>query len=212
MRLIVGLGNPGKVYSQTRHNIGSSIVKAIAKEYKVSLKKGIFSSCLNARLRILDQDVILAVPLVFMNLSGDAVRSLVKKHRVALENLLVVFDDLDLELGRLKVKPDGSSGGHNGLKSIISSLGSQNFCRLRIGIGRPQDQRADIARYVLSPFSKKEKNIVEQVTEISCQVVEFWVSQGISKTMNIFNQGQTLFFYNKADSYEKIVSVPNKTA
>jgi len=188
MKLIVGLGNPGRIYQGTRHNIGSSVVKALAKEYNVSLKKGIFASSLSAKAGIENRDVILVVPLVFMNLSGSAVSSLVKKHKVDLENLIVVFDDLDLEAGNIRLRPGGSSGGHKGLDSIISALRSSKFARLRIGIGRPKDKSRDIAGYVLSPFSQKERKIMDEVTENCCSALRVWVSSGISKTMNIFNR------------------------
>jgi PTH1 family peptidyl-tRNA hydrolase len=188
MKLIVGLGNPGRVYQGTRHNIGSSVVKALAKEYNVSLKRGIFSSSLSAKVRIEGQDVILAVPLVFMNLSGIVVSSLIKKHKINLENFIVVFDDLDLELDRLRLRTGGSSGGHKGLNSIISVLGSSKFARLRIGIGRPKDRSTDIVKYVLSPFSQIELRIMRKVTENCCLALKLWVSLGISKTMNIFNK------------------------
>lgn len=199
MKLIVGLGNPGRVYRGTRHNIGSSVVKALAKEYNVTLRRGIFASCLSGKARIEGQDVILAVPLVFMNLSGIAVSSLIKKCKIdlphspaaqerGLENLMVVFDDLDLELGSLRLRPDGSSGGHKGLESLISALGSSKFARLRIGIGRPKAASTDIVKYVLSPFSQKEKKIMQEITEICCLALKVWVSSGISKTMNIFNK------------------------
>ncbi len=198
MKLIVGLGNPGRDYQGTRHNIGSSVVKALAKEYNVSLKRGIFSNSLSAKCRIEGQDVMLAIPLVFMNLSGITVSSLIKKHKIdlprspaaqerGLENLIVVFDDLDLELGSIRLKPYGSSGGHKGLQSIISALGNSKFCRLRIGIGRPKAAGRDITKYVLSPFSRKEKKIMQEVTENCCLALKVWVNSGISKTMNIFN-------------------------
>lgn len=188
MKLIVGLGNPGKVYSETRHNIGSFIIKSLAKELGADLKKGIFSSSLSAKIKIGAEEVILATPLVFMNLSGSPVAALVKKYRIVLNQLLVVFDDLDLELGRIKLKAGGSSAGHKGLESIIGALGDRQFLRLRVGIGRPKDANADISRYVLSPFLKKEKKTVQEVVECSCTAIKTWISQGTTQTMNLFNR------------------------
>jgi len=188
MKLIIGLGNPGRVYSETRHNIGSSIIKALAKECRVSLKRGIFSSALSAKARIKGVDAVLAMPVLFMNLSGAAVSALVKKHKINLDDLLVVLDDLDLELGKLKLKADGSCAGHRGLESVIKALGSSQFCRLRVGIGRPQNSGADISNYVLSPFLKKEKEAAAQAAEKACEAIKTWVSEGISKTMNTFNK------------------------
>jgi PTH1 family peptidyl-tRNA hydrolase len=187
MKLIVGLGNPGTVYQKTRHNIGSEAVKFFAKQHKAVLKKGLFSPALSNRLKIAGKEVILAVPLVFMNLSGVAVAALVKKHRVSSGDLLVVLDDLDLELGRIKIKSDGSAGGHNGIKSIISSLRREDFCRLRLGIGRPK-QGSDISGYVLSDFLKKDIKTIESLKENASQAMELWLKEGVSKTMNVFNR------------------------
>lgn len=187
IKLIVGLGNPGRIYRDSRHNIGWMTVKVLSKGYKISLKKDEGSLSLVGKGKIKDQDVVLALPLTFMNLSGIAVKALLKKYKIGLENLLVVCDDLDLELGRFKIKPSGSFGGHRGLKSIIDSLGSQSFSRLRIGIGRPSVD-IDIARYVLLHFTKKQrqevKNIIEKVIEC-CRV---WITKGIRESMNIFNR------------------------
>jgi PTH1 family peptidyl-tRNA hydrolase len=185
MKLIVGLGNPGRLYIDSRHNIGFSVIKALAKIYKISLKKGNLS--LSGKAEIGSQNVILAMPLTFMNLSGTAVAGLLKKYRIDLANLLVVCDDLDLEFGRLKLRPSGSSGGHRGLKSIIDCIGSQGFVRLRIGIGRPfQDIHA--SDYVLSPFTRKEKEQVRQIIEKAGACCQSWVTKGVTETMNIFNK------------------------
>ena len=187
MKLIVGLGNPGTVYQNTRHNIGSVSVRFFAKQQKIVLKKGFFSPASSSRLKIAGKEAILAVPLVFMNLSGVAVAALVKKHRVSPDDLLVVFDDLDLELGRIKIKADGSAGGHNGIKSVIGSIGRDDFCRLRLGIGRPK-KGADIAGYVLSDFPKRDMKTVESLKENAGQAMELWIKEGVSKSMNILNR------------------------
>lgn len=188
MKLIIGLGNPGKFYEQTRHNIGSAVVKELGKNRKAVLKRGLFGSSLNAKLRISGEECILAVPLSYMNLSGPAVRSLVKKHKIALADLIVVHDELDLEPGRIKLKSGGSSGGHNGLESVIAALASPDFCRLRIGIGRPEHKDADISGYVLSGFRKSEKQTIEETIEKSCQALELWVRTGAEQTMNVINR------------------------
>jgi len=130
---------------------------------------------------------VLALPQTFMNLSGVAVKQLLRKYKISPENLLVVCDDLDLELGRIKIRESGSSGGHRGLKSIIDSLGNKDFSRLRIGIGRPGGKE-DAADYVLSSFTKKETETVNSVVNNACDCVNSWVAQGIDRTMNIFNQ------------------------
>jgi PTH1 family peptidyl-tRNA hydrolase len=186
MKLIVGLGNPGDLYKDSRHNIGFSIVKALSRAHKTPFKKDRNTFSLSAKAKINNEQVILALPVTFVNLSGLAVSALLKKYRVGLEGLLVVSDDLDIEFGRLKLRPAGSSGGHQGLQSLIDTLGSQKFARLRIGLGRPKDR--DTAEYVLSHFTKKEKERLKQVIAKACLCCRFWLREGISKSMNIFNR------------------------
>ena len=187
MKLIVGLGNPGRAYIDSRHNIGFTVVKKLAKEEKCPLKNDAGAFSLSGRCKLNGESVVLATPLTYMNLSGGAVAALLKKHRAGIGNLLVICDDLDLEFGRFKVACRGSSGGHRGLKSIIDSLGSQDFCRLRIGIGRPGNEQ-DPAEYVLSPFSKKEKKeLVDRIEEagLSCRL---WIREGVTRAVNAFNR------------------------
>jgi PTH1 family peptidyl-tRNA hydrolase len=187
MRLIAGLGNPGRLYLDSRHNIGFTVVKALARNYRGSFKKEGGLTAVSARIKMAGGSVILALPLTFVNLSGIAVRDLLKKYRIDLASLLVICDDLNLELGRLKIRPSGSSGGHRGLESIIDILGSQNFSRLRLGIGRPLEN-SDPAEYVLSAFTKKEKEIVRQTINKAMACCEAWVTKGIAGSMNIFNK------------------------
>jgi PTH1 family peptidyl-tRNA hydrolase len=186
MKLIVGLGNPGDIYRDSRHNIGFSVVKALAKARKISLKrdKGTFS--LSGRGKIDSQNVIMATPLSFMNLSGAAVKALLKKYKIALRDILIVADDLDLEFGRLRIRPSGSSAGQRGLVSITESLGTQEFARLRIGIGRP-NANMEASDYVLSPFNRKEKAQLKQIIENAADCCKSWITKGITETMNIFN-------------------------
>jgi PTH1 family peptidyl-tRNA hydrolase len=190
VKLIVGLGNPGRLYLNSRHNIGFAVVKALAKTYKISLKENSahHSSCGEGKIG--KERVILASPLTFMNLSGTAVSSLLKKYKIDLDSLLVVCDDLDLELGRLKIKAAGSSAGHRGLESIIGSLKNSGFCRLRLGIGRPamNRQSRQIADYVLTPFSKKEAAQVKEMIAQAASCCRVWASEGSTKSMNLFNK------------------------
>ena len=187
MRLIVGLGNPGLAYAGSRHNIGFAVLKSLASSLKVVLKRDNSSFALVGIAKPGQQALILALPQTFMNLSGIAVKSLLKKFKAKPENLLVVCDDLDLELGRMKIRQLGSSGGHRGLTSIIEHLGTQNFNRLRIGIGRPKNA-ADAAEYVLSGFLRKEKMIIQEVKEDALNCCMSWAEKGIVETMNTFNK------------------------
>lgn len=187
MKLIVGLGNPGKIYADSRHNTGFQVVKALAENCGAHLKKDNAAYSLSGRCRIEGRDVILALPLTFMNLSGLAVAALLKKHKAGPEDLLVVCDDLDLESGRIKIRASGSSAGQKGLKSIIDSLKNRDFCRLRVGIGRP-DEDKDAAEYVLSPFTKKEKEELRHTVEEAVECCKSWITHGIAATMNRFNK------------------------
>jgi len=188
MKLIIGLGNPGKNYEQTRHNIGQAVIKDLSRKLNVVLKRGLFSGSLSVKCRIKKQECLLAAPLSYMNLSGGAVKSLVRKHKIGLKDLIIVSDDLDLELGKLKLKAGGSSGGHKGLESIIAVLGTNDFCRLRIGIGRPDNKSIDISDYVLSGFKKSEKTTAGAVIENACEALELWAEKGAEQTMNIINR------------------------
>ena len=187
MKLIVGLGNPGRIYTESRHNIGFSVIKALSKIYKIPLKKDNTFS-LSGKGKIKGDNLILALPLGFMNLSGIALSALIKKYKIDLDNLLVVCDDLDLDFGVIKIRPSGSSAGHRGLESIIDSLGSQGFARLRIGIGGPLRHNTDASSFVLSPFTKKEKGKIKEIIENACDCCRVWAVKGITESMNIFNR------------------------
>lgn len=188
MKLIVGLGNPGRIYAGSRHNIGYSVVKLIAQDYGVTLKKESRIPALSGRFSLGNEGVLLALPLTFMNLSGLAVSSLVKKYKISLGNLLVVCDDLDLEFGRIRLKDSGSSAGHRGVESVIEALKSSEFSRLRIGIGRPTiSPYIDVSEYVLSPFTETERKQVRQIIEKAVASSQAWVTKGITETMDIFN-------------------------
>jgi len=186
MKLIVGLGNPGLLYSCSRHNIGFETVKSLARSLKSTFKRERLVFSLVGKARLGETQIILALPQRFMNLSGLAVKALVKEYKISLPDLLVICDDLDLELGRIKLRPSGSSGGHRGLQSIIEHLGSVEFSRLRIGIGRPRDP-AHAAEYVLKGFLRKEKPIIAEAKENSVQCCLSWLEKGVTQTMNTFN-------------------------
>jgi len=186
VKLIVGLGNPGLIYSGTRHNIGFQVVRFLAGSLKISFKRDSSVSSLVGKIGKTEEDLILAMPQNFMNLSGVAVKALVKKFKITPGGLLVVCDDLDLDLGRMKIRSTGSSGGQRGVKSIIEHLGSQDFNRLRIGIGRPKNPE-DAAKYVLSGFLRKELPEVLKIKEEAANCCLSWAEKGITETMNMYN-------------------------
>ncbi|MFA5100459.1 MAG: aminoacyl-tRNA hydrolase [Candidatus Omnitrophota bacterium] len=188
MKLIVGLGNPGRIYANSRHNIGAMTVNALAKLSHVTLRRERKIPASTVKAFFEEEPVMLAVPLTYMNLSGAAVGPLMKHTRTALSDLIVVYDDLDLDTGDLRVRSQGSAGGHNGMKSIIAALGTSSFCRLRIGVGRPGSRDADVARYVLSAFGRREKKMVDETIQNACSCLQAWVIEGTTRCMNIYNR------------------------
>jgi len=188
--LIVGLGNPGAEYADHRHNIGFRVVDALAQAHGLVFSRSRGTSARVATGRVCGRPVILAKPQTFMNLSGKAVSRLCQLYRVAPHRLLVVFDDLDLPLGRLRLRPDGGSGGHNGMRSTIERLGTQAFPRLRVGIDRPPG-KLDPAEYVLLPFPEQEQPLVRQVTALAVAAIECWLTDGMDVAMGRFNQPST---------------------
>lgn len=197
MKLVVGLGNPGIRYAGTRHNLGAETVNRLAKDLKISLKKERLIPVCCGQAQIAGECVLLAVPLTYMNVCGHALALLVRRKGIALSDLLVVYDDMDLPVGSLRMRADGSAGGHNGVKSVIEALGSKAFCRLRMGIGRPPQSSSAAERaaegsvtaeFVLSRFSRAEAAVIKDVVVQACNGVQSWVEHGIEKSMNTFNR------------------------
>ncbi|HUT16168.1 MAG TPA: aminoacyl-tRNA hydrolase [Anaerolineae bacterium] len=184
MKLVVGLGNPGPRYANNRHNVGFLCVRRIAVQYGSSHRK-LISNALVTPVQIRGIKVALARPLAFMNRSGQAVASLSRRYAVALSDLLVIYDDLDLPLGRIRLREGGGAGGHKGMLSIIDSLGGDAFPRLRIGIGRPAE--GEPSDYVLSDFAPDEIRTLEATYELAIAAVESFVTAGIVAAMNTFN-------------------------
>ncbi len=185
MYIIVGLGNPTKEYDKTRHNIGFDVIDALADEFRINVdSKKHKALCGNGI--IAGQKVVLAKPQTFMNLSGESVRALVDFYKVPLENVIIIYDDISLDVGRLRIRAKGSAGGHNGIKSIISHLGSENFPRVKFGVG---DKPAgyDLAAYVLGRFSKSERLVVEDGIVTAKKAVVTILEQGINAAMNSYN-------------------------
>lgn len=187
LALIVGLGNPGPEYANHRHNVGFQIVQALAKNHGLSFDRHKKAKARVAEGTIGQRQVLLAKPQTFMNLSGKTVGRLSRDREIPPECILVVYDDLDLPLGRLRVRPSGGSGGHKGLRSIIEVLGSQDFARLRVGIDRPPGS-LDPADYVLQPFVAEDQALVAETLERAVEAVECWLADGVVAAMDRFNR------------------------
>lgn len=185
MKLIVGLGNPGKIYQKTRHNVGFMCLNHFAKTHNLSFSQRMDYSQI-ARGEIEQIQVILAKPLTYMNRSGKAVAKLIQDWKIPLQDIVVIYDDVDLPLGKIRIRARGSSGGHHGIESIISHLGSQDFARIRVGIGHPQEK--DITSFVLSPFTPKEEEILKEVIERVCEALLFLLKKGVEAAMNKYNR------------------------
>ena len=191
MKLIVGLGNPGREYRDTRHNVGFMVVDEIARRHGIDWTSGPsqIAETLVAK-RFGDEPVMVAKPLTYMNNSGDAVAGLVRYFEVTHDDLCVVVDEAALPFGRLRARARGSAGGHNGLKSIIERLGTTEFSRLRLGVGRG-DGRRDLADHVLARFERGEQADLETLITRAADAAEMFAAEGISKVMNVFNPGAT---------------------
>ncbi|GAG57454.1 unnamed protein product [marine sediment metagenome] len=192
MRLIVGLGNPGKAYARNRHNVGFHCLNYFAKLHSIRFDR---RQC-QARIgtgELGGEKLLLAKPRTFVNLSGKAVGCLLSKHNVPLSDLLVIHDDLDLPLGRIRLRPGGGSGGHKGMKSIISVLKSEDFPRIRVGIGRPQVEGLSntgedvIVSYVLSDFTPQEEELIKPVIASVAEAIDCFLNQGMEVAMSRFN-------------------------
>jgi PTH1 family peptidyl-tRNA hydrolase len=184
MKMIAGLGNPGRKYAGTRHNVGFDVLDFVAERHRLDWESAP-ADAMMAKWRA--SGALLAKPLTFMNLSGHAVGELLRYFKIDLPDLLVVVDDVNLELGRLRARARGTAGGHNGLKSLIAQLGTEDFARLRIGVGRG-DARRDLADHVLATFDPDERTVVAETVSRTADAVELFVAEGIGPVMNRFNR------------------------
>lgn len=186
MYLIVGLGNPGKQYETTRHNVGFTAIDEIAKELDIKVDKLKFKSLIGEG-RIGSEKIILAKPQTFMNLSGQAVVELMNYYKIDLSNMIVIYDDIDLDVGRIRIRKSGSAGTHNGMRNIILLLGKQDFPRIRIGVSKPKHGE-DLANFVLSRFDKVEvENVKESIKDASSAIIET-IKTNLDKAMNMYNK------------------------
>ena len=184
MKLIVGLGNIGKEYDNTRHNVGFKALDQLLDKYNITLDKNKFDGYYT-KTTINGEQVILLKPAKYMNLSGEAVIAVMNYYKIPIEDLLVVYDDLSLELGRIRFRPDGSDGGHNGIKSIIKHLGTSDFARLKIGIGPQPPIPAE--EFVLQNFYKSQLDILKPTLKKAVEGVEFYFDNDMQKAQNYYN-------------------------
>jgi len=185
MRVIFGLGNPGKDYEQSRHNIGFRVIDELSQEHRIELNKYSCQAWIGEG-EIGKEEVLLVKPLTLVNAAGASLLQLKQKHKTSLEDIMVISDDVNLELGRLRLARKGGDGGHKGLRSIIEFLGTEEFPRLRIGIDRPE-QKIELKEYVLGEFTFREKKVIKEIISRASQAVEMVIKQGIDETMKHYN-------------------------
>ena len=190
MKLVVGLGNPGKEYARSRHNVGFMVVEELARRQGSELKKMFWFPARQARCRLGESEVRLLEPTTYMNRSGKAVWGAMKKWRVDPVDTVVVYDDVELELGGVRVRGKGTGGSHNGMKSVLEWLQTKAFPRVRVGIG-PKPESEDMISFVLGNFADEESLGLEKVVERAADAVESIFSIGTERTMNTFNQSKT---------------------
>ena len=187
MFLIAGLGNPGKKYEKTRHNLGFMVIDELARRNSVSVDKSKFRALIG-EFNLGGEKVILMKPQTYMNLSGDALREAVNFYKIDLKNVLVIYDDLDIPIGALRIRTSGSPGTHNGMKSVVAQLGSRDFPRVRIGIGSNKDD--NLIDFVIGKPSKSEEGGLADTVSEAALAVECYIKDGIDKAMNRFNSGK----------------------
>ena len=186
MYIIAGLGNPGKKYVGTRHNMGFEALDAVAAKYDIAIKKAKFNA-LYGEGTIEGEKVVLVKPQTFMNLSGESIREFKSWYKTDDSKIIIIYDDVSLPVGKMRIRPKGSAGGHNGMKSIIYQLGSEDFPRIKIGVGSPQNPDFDLADYVLGKFTKAEvKELIQKAIDTADAVGEI-IKNGIEKAMTKYN-------------------------
>ncbi len=185
MKIIVGLGNPTDKYAGTRHNVGFSVIYNISDAYGIAVDTKKHKALIGKGV-IEGEKVILAMPQTFMNLSGESVRELLDYYKCDETDLIVIYDDISLDVGKLRIRKKGSAGGHNGIKNIISHLGTQEFARVKVGVGE-KPPRMDLADYVLGRFTKEEQPVIREAAELATKAVATIITEGSDVAMNKFN-------------------------
>ncbi len=183
--MVAGIVNPGRDYAGTRHNIGFGVIARISDKYNIPLT-GKEHKAICGKGMIGGEKVILAQPQTFMNLSGECVRSLVDYYKLESEDIIIAYDDIDLEVGQLRIRSKGSAGGHNGIKNIISHLGTNEFPRVKVGVGG-KPEGGDLVRHVLGRFSREDEKMIGEVLDVAVEAVETILSDGVEAAMNRYN-------------------------
>lgn len=186
MKLFVGLGNPGKEYEKTRHNVGFAVIDQLSENLNIPLNQAKFKGLYGTGF-VHGEKVFLLKPLTYMNLSGESVRAIMDYFQMDLEDVVIIYDDLDLPIGKMRLRQKGSAGGHNGVKSVISHLKSQEFKRIRIGINRPTNGQT-VVDYVLTPFTKEEQEIIHEVVKKAAEACIDWLKKPFLQVMNDYNK------------------------
>jgi PTH1 family peptidyl-tRNA hydrolase len=183
--VVIGLGNPGRKYAETRHNVGFWVVELLASKHKIKISKLKFKALYGEGV-ICGKRVLLVMPQTYMNLSGESVRDIISWYKISVKNIIIIYDDIDLPTGRIRVRPKGSAGTHNGMRSVIYQIMSDEFPRVRVGIDKPPEGW-DLADYVLSKFSKEDKEKIAKAVVNAADAVETIIDLGVDQAMNKFN-------------------------
>lgn len=186
MKLIVGLGNPGKKYEKTLHNAGFLAVDALLSKYNLTLDKEMFHGQY-VKTKIRGEEVIVVKPQTFMNLSGECIGKMCRYFKIEPEDVFVMYDDMEIRFGQLRIRGNGSSGGHNGIKSLIQHLGTQTFPRIKIGVGRPKSEKSVIS-HVLAQFSAEQEKHLPIILEATVGAVEYFIDEDMKTAMNMYNK------------------------
>lgn len=185
MYLVIGLGNPEAEYSKTRHNMGFNTINKIAQQYNIEINKNKFQGLYESAV-IEGKKVILVKPQTYMNLSGESIKEAMAFYKIKSENIIVIYDDIDIEPGIIKIRKKGGPGGHNGMKSVISEIDTQNFPRIRIGIGKPEN-KGQLIEYVIGKMPQTDKDILEKATILGKEAILEIIKNGVDIAMNKFN-------------------------
>lgn len=184
MILIVGLGNPGKEYEHTRHNVGFDVIDTLAEKYNIDISKKKFKGEYGDG-NILDEKIILLKPSTYMNLSGESVREVMDFYKITNEDIIVIYDDISLDVGRIRIREKGSAGGHNGIKNIIKHLNTDSFSRIKVGVGQPMGE--NLVSHVLGKFKEEDYHKLNKTFDVACNAVEIIIEKGICDAMNKLN-------------------------